>query len=65
MTDQFVIHRLRAKPVEYSVTIRHFVVDGEWQMGVSVSGVSDDDENKKRVSFDLRRAADMIDDNKG
>ena len=59
-SDQFVVHRLRSKPVEYTVIIRHFVVDGLWQMGVTVQDVSDDDTNHQRVAADLRYAAEML-----
>jgi hypothetical protein len=61
MSDQFVVHRLRSKPIEYTVRIRHFVVAGEWQMGVMVLDIAEDDEQKLRVATDLRRAADMLD----
>jgi hypothetical protein len=61
MSDQFVIHRLRSKPVEYTVRIRHFVVDGEWTIGVLVLDIVEDDEQKLRVAADLRRAADILD----
>lgn len=61
MSDQFIIHRLRAKPVEYNLKIRHFVIDGEWVMGVTISDVDIEiDEEARRVADDLRRAADMI-----
>lgn len=56
----FLIQRLRSKPVEYTVTIRHFVADGDWVMSVCVQDVSDDDINKLRVADDLKRAAAMI-----
>jgi hypothetical protein len=59
--NAFVVHRLRSKPVEYSVDIRHFVVAGEWTMGVTVRDVADDAEGRRRVAADLRRAAEMID----
>lgn len=62
MSDQFVVHRLRSKPVEYTVRIRHFVVDGKWQLGVTVLDIAEDDEQKSRVAADLRRAADMLDE---
>jgi len=63
VSDQFIVHRLRAKPVEYSVAIRHFVVDGEWMMGVTVVDVDiEDGEQARRVAEDLRRAANMIED---
>ena len=61
MSDTFVIHRLRGKPVEYEVRIRHFVSGGKWVMGVSLHGVSDPDEMQRtRVAHDLRQAADWI-----
>lgn len=62
MSDQFVVHRLRSKPVEYTVRIRHFVSGGEWQMGVTVLDLAEDDEQRRRVASDLRQAADMLDD---
>jgi hypothetical protein len=61
MSDQFIVHRLRAKPVEYNLNIRHFVIDGEWVMGVTITDVDIEiDEEARRVADDLRRAADMI-----
>lgn len=60
MSDQFVVHRLRAKPVCYTVRLRHFVLAGKWMMGVIVEGVAKDDEQTRRVAYDLRRAADML-----
>lgn len=60
--NQFVVHRLRSKPVEYTVTIRHFVVGGEWQMGVTVQEVDEDDTNRERVADDLEVAARMLRD---
>lgn len=60
MSDRFVVHRLRSEPVEYTVTIKHFVSGGEWTMGVSVNGIGDDEETKKRAAFDLRKAADWL-----
>lgn len=58
--NQFVVHRLRSKPVEYTVTIRHFVSAGEWQMGVTVQDVGEDDTNRERVADDLEAAAQML-----
>jgi len=58
--DQFVIHRLRAKPVEYTVKIRHFVSGGEWMMGVTVCDLADSERNHISVADDLRQAADML-----
>ncbi len=61
MSDQFIVHRLRAKPVEYNLKIRHFVIDGEWIMGVTVVDVDIEiAEEARRVADDLRRAADLI-----
>lgn len=48
--DAFVIHRLRSKPVEYSITIRHYIAAGDWQMSVTVEGAADDNENRCRVA---------------
>ena len=59
-SERFVIKRLRSKPVEYTVTIRHFAMDGEWMMSVNVSGAGDDDENRRRVASDLSRASEII-----
>jgi len=42
----FVVHRLRAKPVEYTLTISHFVRDGQWVMSVGVNDVSMDHEER-------------------
>lgn len=55
--DQFTIHRLRAKPVEYSVVIRHFVAEGEWQMAIELRDVDTDQENRERIAADLEVAA--------
>jgi hypothetical protein len=63
--DQFVIHRLRAKPVEYTVKIRHFVGDGKWMMGVTVCDLADTDRNHVSVAADLRYAAEMCEDMDG
>lgn len=62
MSDQFVVHRLRSKPVEYTVRIRHFVSGGEWQMGITVLDIADDDEQRTRIASDLRQAADILDE---
>lgn len=61
MSDQFVVHRLRSKPVEYTVRIRHFISGGEWQMGVEVQDVVEDEINRRRVAADLRAAAEWLD----
>lgn len=59
--DAFVIHRLRAKPISYSVGITHFVGDGDWMMSVTVNDVSmENDDERARVAEDLRAAADLI-----
>ena len=63
MSDQFVVHRLRSQPVEYTITIKHFVSGGEWTMSVTVKGVDDGPTSKSRVASDLRRAAEMLDAN--
>ena len=62
MSNEFIIHRLRAKPVEYNVTIRHFVSGGEWMMGVTIDGVEDGSVDRARVADDLRHAANMIEE---
>lgn len=62
--NQFVVHRLRSKPVEYTVTIRHFVSGGEWHMSVQVNDVSEDPENRFRVAADLAHASHMLRDEK-
>lgn len=59
--NDFVIHRLRSKPVSYTVGINHFVAEGEWKMGIEVTGAGEDDENKRRIASDLRAAAEMLD----
>jgi hypothetical protein len=65
MSDQFVVHRLRSKPIEYTVKIRHFVAAGEWQIGVTVLDIADDDsEQRCRVAADLRCAAEILEGNK-
>lgn len=58
--NKFVIHRLRSKPVEYTITIKHFVSGGEWTMSANLNGVDKDEESKKRIAFDLRMAADWL-----
>lgn len=63
-SDQFVIYRLRAKPVEYSVRIRHFVSGGEWMMGVTVYDVAESDRAKLAVVDDLRRAIEIFEEEK-
>jgi hypothetical protein len=61
MTDQFVINRLRSKPVTYKVEISHFVAGGKWQMGIQVNDISEmDRRNRESIAADLRRAADMM-----
>lgn len=60
MNEDFVVHRLRAKPVEYTVTISHFVRAGQWVMSVGVDGTDDDKENRLRVADDLEAAARWI-----
>jgi hypothetical protein len=63
MSDRFVVHRLRARPVEYTVTIRHFVSGGEWMMGVTVKDVAmDNAEECRRVALDLKCAATMLEE---
>lgn len=59
-SEKFVVKRLQAKPVSYTVTISHFVSAGEWQMGLHVEGVAEDTENRERVASDLRFAADLL-----
>ena len=59
-SDQFVIHRLRSKPVEYTVKIRHFVSGGEWMMGVTVCDIEENERGRLCVADDLRRAAEII-----
>lgn len=61
----FVVHRLRAKPVEYSVTISHYVSDGEWTMRATLNDVAGDKENCLRVAADLRMAAQWIEEDWG
>jgi hypothetical protein len=53
---------LRAKPVEYTARIRHYVEANQWMMSVQIEGAGEDDENKRRVADDLRRAAVIIED---
>ena len=60
--DQFVVHRLRAKPVEYTVKIRHFVSGGGWMIGVQVLDLEDSDRARLCVADDLRRVADIVED---
>jgi hypothetical protein len=60
--NQFVIHRLRAKPIEYTVKIRHFVSGGRWMIGVQVNDLEDSDRARLSVADDLRRVADIVED---
>lgn len=63
MSDPFVVNRLRAQPVEYSVHIRHFASGGQWMMGLTVYGVAPEDaEQCRRVAEDLKYAASMLED---
>jgi hypothetical protein len=62
--DQFVIHRLRAKPVEYTVKIRHYVSDGKWMMAVTVYDIEDSERAHLAVADDLRRAAEICEGDK-
>lgn len=61
----FVLKRLRAKPVTYTVEISHLAVGGEWQMSVTVRDLVEDDEQSRRVASDLRLAADILDGKAG
>jgi hypothetical protein len=64
MSDRFVVHRLRSKPVEYTVTIRHFVSGDQWMIGVAFDGVVPDSaEERRRVALDLKCAATMLEEN--
>lgn len=64
--SEFVVHRLRAKPVEYTVSISHYVRDGKWVMCVAnISDVAIDKENMLRVAADLRMAASWIEEDFG
>jgi predicted RNase H-like HicB family nuclease len=66
MASEFVVHRLRAKPVEYSVSISHYVRDGQWVMRVAeITGVATDRENMLRVAADLRKAAEWLEEDFG
>lgn len=61
MSDQFIVHRLRSKPVEYTILIRHFVIAGEWHMGVTIQDLAEGSEVRLTVADDLRYAADLLD----
>lgn len=61
----FVVHRLRSKPVEYTVTISHFVRAGEWVMSVGVNDIADTREDRLRVAADLAAAARWIEEDYG
>lgn len=61
--SEFVVHRLRAKPVEYTIRISHYVSDGLWTMrAAAVDGVDVTKENMLRVAADLRTAAKWIEE---
>jgi hypothetical protein len=61
----FVVHRLRSKPVEYTVLISHFVRAGQWVMSVGVNDIADTREDRLRVAADLRAAAEWIEEDYG
>ena len=63
--DQFVIHRLRAKPVEYTIKIRHFVSGGEWMIGATVCGIEENARAKLSVVEDLRQVIEMFERESG
>lgn len=63
--NAFVVHRLRSKPVEYTVAISHFVSAGEWVMSVGINNICDTREDKLRVAADLRKAAEWIEEDYG
>lgn len=59
--DAFVIKRLRAKPITYTVEISHFVSAGDWMMGLTINDVSmENADERARVAEDLRAAAALI-----
>lgn len=51
-----VVNFIRFKPVHYSVHLSH----DESGFYVQVRDVSENDESRKRIAADLRRAAEMI-----
>jgi len=61
----FIVHRLRSKPVEYTVTISHFVRAGEWVMSVGINDIADTREARLRVAADLAAAARWIEEDYG
>jgi hypothetical protein len=64
--NDFVVHRLRSKPVEYTVSISHYVRDGQWVMHIAkISDITVDKENMLRVAADLRMAASWIEEDFG
>jgi hypothetical protein len=60
MSDQFIINRLRAKPIEYAVELSHVCDDGEWHLGIAVFDVCEEASSRRRVAGDLRRAAEIL-----
>lgn len=59
--DAAVVKRLERKPVTYSVELTHFVIDGEWNMGIKIHDLAQmDPETRRRVADDLEQAAAMI-----
>lgn len=64
MADEnaFVAHRLRSKPIAYTVRIEHFVEAGQWMTSYSIHDVAGDMENRNRIAADLRKFADRLDD---
>jgi hypothetical protein len=58
--DNFVLHRLRAKPVTYTVEINHFVSDGKWTCRLKLIGIGDlTEQQRKNISADLEWAAEQ------
>ncbi len=55
--QDFIVPKLRAKPVTYTVEISHFVQDGQWALAVNPIGVAQDKANRQRVAADLEAAA--------
>lgn len=51
-----IINFIKYKPVTYSVHLTHY----EDNFSVEVTGVTDDEESRRRVAAALRQAADMI-----
>jgi hypothetical protein len=60
---QFVINRLRLKPIDYTINFSHFASGGEWQFKIGINDLDMSDiDSHKRVIGDLEAAIAMLND---